>query len=114
MVSDKTLKDVLSGKGTKDDENKVMLTLVDPFFDEALAWHMFKGLNKYKRGNWQLDLDPERILNALLRHANAIKKNEVMDKESGSYHSIAIAANAMMLFYSERHSHTVVTEHGKG
>ena len=114
MISTKTLKDIATGKGTKDDENKVMLTLEDPFFSEALSWHMKKGLKKYKRGNWKLDLDPERILNALLRHANAIKKNEVIDKDSGSYHSIAIAANAMMLFYSERHGHTVVTEHGKG
>jgi len=113
-LSKRTRKELKKNQGTKDDYNKVKLTVVDPWFVEALAWHMVKGLKKYKRGNWQRDLDPERILNALKRHANAIQKNEVIDKPTGSYHSIAIAANAMMLYYAERHNHTVVTEHGKG
>ena len=112
-LSKRTRKDLKSNKGTKDDYDKVMLTLIDPHFIEALAIHMKKGLKKYKRGNWQLDLNPERILNAEKRHSNAIQKNEVIDKESGSYPSIAIAANAMMLYYSERHGNVVVTEHGK-
>lgn len=113
-LSKRTRKDLKNNKGTKDDYSKVNPSLVDPYFYEALAIHMKKGLKKYKRGNWQLDLDPERILNAGIRHALAIQKNEVIDKETGSYHSIAIAANAMMLFYAERHNHPVVTEHGKG
>ena len=114
MISNKTLNDLATGKGTKDDENKAVLTLLDPHFVEDLALHMQKGLKKYKRGNWQLDLEPERILNALIRHAIAIWKGEEFDKETGSRHSIAIGANAMMLGWSERHGKPVVTEHGKG
>ncbi len=113
-LSKRTSKDLKNNKGTKDDYDKVNLSLVDPYFIEALAIHMKKGLKKYKRGNWQLDLDPERILNAGKRHSNDIQKNEVIDKETGSHHSIAIAANAMMLYYAERHNNPVVTEHGKG
>lgn len=113
-LSKKTKKELSNNQGTKDDFDKVNLSLIDPYFIEALAIHMKKGLKKYKRGNYQLDLNPERILNAEKRHSNAIQKNEVIDKETGSHHSIAIAANAMMLYYSERHNHPVVTEHGKG
>lgn len=114
MISKKARKDVKCGKGTKDDHKKCPLSLIDPYFIEALAWHMQKGLKKYKRGNWQLDLEPERIHNANGRHWNAISKGEVRDKETGSNHSIAQAANSMMLYYAERHGNRVRTEHEKG
>jgi len=104
---------VAKGIGTKDDDDKPILTLVDPNFLEALAQHMQIGLKKYKRGNWQLDLNPERILNAEKRHSNAIAKNEVIDKETGTHHSIAIAANAMMLYWAEKHGKPVRIEYGE-
>lgn len=113
ITSCKTKSNVKKGIGTKDDEDKPKLTLIDPNFIIALAVHMQKGLSKYKRGNWQLDLDPERILNAEQRHSNAIAMNEVKDKQTGSHHSIAIAANAMMLYWSEKHGKPVRIEYGK-
>lgn len=113
LIGDEAAKDIANGKGTKDDKGKVKLTLLDPYFVEELARHMEKGMIKYKRGNWQLDLDPERILNACMRHTNAIIKGELTDPENGSNHSIAIAANAMMLYFAERHGNIVKTEHDK-
>lgn len=113
-ISEEAAKDVANGKGTKDDKGKVLLSLIDPYFIEALARHMEKGMKKYKRGNWQLDLDPERICNAAGRHHNQILKNELLDPETGSHHSIAEAANCMMLFFAERHGNVVKTEHDKG
>ncbi len=113
-LSKRTLKDLKKGKGTKDDIGKATITLLDPNFIIALSEHMKTGMLKYIRGNWQLDLDPERILNAIYRHALAIHKGEVFDKETGSRHSIAIGANSMMLNYAERHNNIVITEHDKG
>ena len=113
-ISKNTKLDLAKGKGTKDDAGKAPLSLIDPYFIEALAFHMQKGAIKYKRGNWQLDLDPEKILNAEKRHSNQIQKNQVIDEETGSHHSIAIAANAMMLYFYERHNKSVKTEHDKG
>jgi hypothetical protein len=114
MVSKQTKKDLIANKGTKDDRGKCPTTLLDPYFLEELAFHMQKGLEKYKRGNWQNALNPERILRAIDRHSLQIRKEEVIDYETGSNHSIAIAANAMMLYFAERHGLYVRTEHSKG
>lgn len=113
LIGDQAAADIANKKGTKDDKGKVKLTLLDPYFIEELARHMEKGMIKYERGNWQLDLEPERILNAVYRHANAITKNELIDPENGSNHSIALGANAMMLYFAERHGNIVKTEHDK-
>lgn len=114
MTSKKTKEDVNKGKGTKDDMGKPDLTLLDPYFDEETVFVMMAGAKKYKRGNWQLDLEPVRILAALERHTNQIKKGEEFDKETGFRHSAHIRCNAMFLNYYERHNKPVKTEHDKG
>jgi hypothetical protein len=114
LVSEKTQQDLAADKGTKDDEHKIDLTLIDPYWEEGVARVMTMGLKKYKRGNWQKGLDPLRILAALKRHADAIDKGETIDKESGLSHSLHIACNSMFLYYYERHGLYVTTEHNKG
>lgn len=114
VISDEALKDVLSGKGTKDDIGKPVLTLLDPQYLIEVSQVMSAGAKKYKRGNWQLDLESERLLNALLRHAIKIWQGEEFDSETGLRHSAHIGCNAMFLNYCERHNKPVSTEHNKG
>lgn len=114
IIGEDANKDVLNGKGTKDDKGKPILTLTDPQFWIEVSQVMEAGTKKYKRGNWQLDLDPERILNALIRHSIKIWQGEVYDKETGLKHSAHIGCNAMFLNYCERQNKPVVTEHNKG
>lgn len=109
-----TKSDVKNGKGTKDDKGKIDLTLLDPYWEEEVALVLEVGQIKYKRGNWQLDLEPKRILAALKRHTNQISKGEIFDKESGCRHSAHIACNSMFLNYYERHGKTINLEHDKG
>lgn len=113
-ISKRAKSDVVRGKGTKDDFNKPKLTLTDPEFWLAVTEVMKSGAGKYKRGNWQKDLEAERLLNALLRHVIAIWQGEEFDKESGLRHSAHIGCNAMFLSYCERHGKPVITEHNKG
>ena len=113
-ISGEVREQIKNGKGCKDDKGKPDLTLLDPRFLEKMALVMKKGADKYERGNWQLDLEPERILAALLRHVFAIQKGETLDKESGLPHTAHIGCNAMFLDYYERHGRPIFTEHDKG
>lgn len=105
--------DVAKGKGTKDDKGKIDLTYFDPWFKAEVCQVMGFGGTKYARGNWQLDLEPNRILAALERHTDEIKKGIVFDDESGYRHSAHIGCNAMFINFYERHNRPVKTEHDK-
>ncbi len=115
MISQKTKDDLKNGKGTKDDIDKPVLTFTDPqFWIEVSKVMEYGARNKYERGNWQRDLEPERILNALIRHVLKIWQGEVIDKESGLPHTSHIGCNAMFLAFYERHGNPVKLEHDKG
>jgi len=103
-----------SSKGTKDDANKIDVTLIDPEFIIGICKILTFGLTKYERGNWQRNLDPERILAALERHSLKIQQGEIIDKESGLNHSLHIGCNAMVLYFYERKNRFVNMEHNKG
>ena len=108
-------KDLEANKGTKDDDGKPKISYVDPEFIIFVAKVMEYGAKKkYERGNWQKDLDPERIINALIRHAFKIIQGEIIDSESGLPHTAHIGCNAMFLAFYERHGKPVNTEHDKG
>lgn len=115
MVSKKTKKDVVDGVGTKDDAGKLDLTYIDPHFIEGVVKVLeFGASKKYVRGNWQLKLDPRRILAAELRHDMAILKGEWIDPESGLPHVLHNGCNNMFLYYYGRHNKFPELEHNKG
>lgn len=109
MIGDEAAKDVANGKGTKDDHNKTDITLLDPDFLDITAQVMMQGAKKYKRGNWKLNLEPIRILSALLRHAFHLWRGEWIDKESGLPHTAHISCNAMFLDYYRRQGAKIET-----
>ena len=80
---------------------------LSPEFIQAIAEHIGKNVSKYPdidgKVNWKTanPKDKQQLLNSLFRHFNAIMKGELIDEESGSPHIIAVAANAMMVYYEE-------------
>lgn len=113
-IGEEAKKDVLNGKGTKDDKGKLKICISDPNFWEEVVRVMEAGAAKYERANWQKDLEPDRLLEALIRHAIRIWKGEEFDSETGLRHSAHIGCNAMFLNFSERHGKPVKLEHDKG
>ena len=84
---------------TKHDNGKPLVSLVEPSFIIGLAEVMTQGADKYGKDNWKLCEEPERYLNALLRHTLAYWGGEKVDNESGKSHLYHIAFNAMALDY---------------
>lgn len=84
--------------GVKRDDDKLRYTLMNFNFIEGVGKIMQFGAKKYGDNNWQ-ELNPDRIMNAMLRHTVAICKGEYLDEESGEPHIYHIGANAMMLDY---------------
>lgn len=73
-------------KGTKKDEGKVRMDLVDAAALEGLAAVLTFGAQKYADHNWRKGISNSRIMAAMLRHLMAIQKGEYVDQESGLPH----------------------------
>lgn len=72
--------------GTKHDQGKLPLDLLDPIALEGLAAVLQFGANKYAAHNWRGGLSYSRLLAALFRHSFAILRGERTDPESGLPH----------------------------
>lgn len=114
LIGKQAQDDIKNEIGTKDDIGKPDVTLVDPLFIEEVAKVMMAGVKKYKRGNWQLNLSPLRILGALIRHSYCILRGEWLDQESGLSHAAHVGCNAMFLEFYRRKGVSLETEHNKG
>lgn len=89
----------------KFDEDKVMMSLVDPDFITGVADILTFGAKKYAKNNWQKNTDIDRYKDSTLRHLYAYLGGELIDEDSGRPHLDHVATNIMFL----RHF-----EHGKG
>lgn len=70
----------------------------DAMLEEAAVWKM--GAEKYGMNNWEKlwgDDTVKVVMSSLLRHAEAIVRGEINDKESGKQHAAHIRCNAAML-----------------
>lgn len=92
--------------GLKFDIGKPKMSLLDPWFLMSMARNMGKGEDKYggpeNPQHWSHGLTYSRVLDAMDRHSNAIKRGEMVDPDSGEPHATAIACGAMMLNYFDR------------
>lgn len=92
--------------GIKYDTGKPKMSLLDPLFLMAMARNMGIGEDKYggpeNPQHWSHGLTYNRVLDAMDRHTDAIKRGEMVDPDSGEPHTAAIACGAMMLNYFDR------------
>lgn len=73
-------------QGTKHDQNKLRMDLIDAKAMEGLAAVLTFGAQKYAAHNWRNGISYSRVLAALLRHISAIQRGEYIDPESGLPH----------------------------
>lgn len=72
--------------GTKFDQDKLRMDLIDAKAMEGLASVLTFGAKKYAAHNWRNGIHYSRIMAALLRHVSAIQRGEYIDPESGLPH----------------------------
>lgn len=75
-----------SDVGIKYDQDKPRMDLLDADSLEGLARVLTFGANKYAAHNWRKGIPNSRLIAALLRHAFAILRGELVDAESGLPH----------------------------
>lgn len=73
-------------EGTKYDQDKLPMDLLDPDALAGLAAVLQFGAKKYAAHNWRGGISYSRLLAALLRHSFAILRGEYNDPESGLPH----------------------------
>ncbi|MFT7880460.1 MAG: dATP/dGTP diphosphohydrolase domain-containing protein [Sulfurimonas sp.] len=83
--------------GIKKDDGKPRYSLIPPKPLEDIAEVFTFGAKKYADKNYLLIEDESRIIDALMRHTDALRRGEYIDKESGKPHTAHISCNAMML-----------------
>lgn len=81
----------------KADNGKTRLDLVSPTFIEAVGKIRTFGVQKYGDSDSWAKVEPKRYMAALLRHINAYRMGEEIDKESGMSHLWHAACNLMFL-----------------
>lgn len=87
-------------RAARHNQGKIDFTLlpIDALEAEARVWML--GEAKYGRDNWQKlwgDDTCTVVMQSLLRHAFAIVRGELLDRESGEHHAAHIRCNAAML-----------------
>jgi hypothetical protein len=84
--------------GTKNDKDKVDLSLVPLPAIEAMGRALMFGAAKYGRYNYTLGFETHRLIAACLRHLGAWQEGEDLDPESGLSHlDHAITCLAMLV-----------------
>jgi len=81
----------------KDDNGKIMLSLIEPQFIKGTAKVLTIGAKKYSVGNWKKCEDRQRYEDALLRHIYDYLQGNKCDEETGVSHLYHAACNLMFL-----------------
>jgi hypothetical protein len=84
MISEVDIRDW--DKGTKYDQDKPRMDLLDAHALEGLSKILTFGAQKYTAHNWRNGIAYSRIIAAMLRHLSAIQRGEDIDSESGLPH----------------------------
>ena len=86
--------------GTKHDQGKQRMDLIDPDALEGIAKVLTFGAQKYEAHNWRQGISNSRLVAALLRHLFDILRGEYVDPESGLPHIDHVGCCWMFLSYN--------------
>lgn len=84
-------------EGTKHDNEKPPLALLDPGFLEEVGRVLGFGAQKYAADNWRNGISHRRLISAAYRHLGAINGGEDLDPESGLPHTGHVGCCIMFL-----------------
>ena len=88
------------GRGKKDDVGKLRYSLIPPIATRALATVLTFGAKKYEPNNWQkVENAEERYMDALYRHLEAYRDDEILDDESHLPHLWHALTNLVFLIW---------------
>lgn len=90
-------------QGTKYDQDKPRMELLDSEWLEEVAWVLTFGARKYAADNWRGGISIRRLLGAALRHLFAVVRGEDRDPESGLTHVGHLSCCAMFLYWTLKH-----------
>lgn len=77
-------------------KGKIPYRLVPPHILEEVALGFGEGATKYEPWDW-LNMDPEMLIEAAIRHLNAVRKGEAIDPDTGLQHASKAATSCMMV-----------------
>ena len=81
----------------KDTKGKPKLSLI-PYEALVQTAKVFEfGATKYGKDSWRVDTDPEKIIDAALRHLHKLADGDLFDDESGLLHAAHVMSNMCML-----------------
>lgn len=89
--------------GTKFDQAKPRMDLLDSGFLEDVASVLTFGANKYAAHNWRGGINYSRLIAAAYRHLGAINRGEDIDPESGLPHSAHLGCCVQFLNWMMKH-----------
>lgn len=89
--------------GTKYDQEKPRMELLDAEWLEEVAWVMTDGAKKYNDNNWRGGLAITRLLGAALRHLFAVLRGEDNDPETGRSHLAHLSCCAQFAYWTLKH-----------
>lgn len=89
--------ELMKKEGIKKDDGKPRYDLIDSEALDEMAKVLTFGAKKYEANNWRKGISYSRIAAAILRHTFALLRGQILDPESGLYHSAHVQCNAMFL-----------------
>ncbi len=90
-------------EGTKYDQDKPHVELLDAEWMEEVARVLTYGERKYAANNWRSGISSRRLLGAAFRHLMALLRGEDRDPESGLSHCGHLSCCIMFLFWTLKH-----------
>lgn len=94
---------LVTAEGTKHDDNKTRVDLLDPESLEAVGEIMKFGAEKYAPYNWQNGIAWHRLYASALRHLFAFWRGQDLDTETKLPHIAHAMACCMMLLWHFLH-----------
>jgi len=90
-------------QGTKFDDEKPCMDLLDGEWLLDVAGVMTFGKKKYAAHNWRKGMDWSRVIGAAYRHLTAINQGQDLDPETGKPHAAHLSCCAMFLNWYLKH-----------